>query len=429
MKSNSSFKLKKRILELLSESTVHGVSKIVSARRLFFRIMWILLLIGFSTLCFIFTTKSFIEFFAYETITTMSTIQENSSLFPAVTICNKNNSNFNPKWLNIHFNYKLLTMGKNFESYNDSAYGPCYRFNNGKNLTGHLSDMKISTSPGYLYALDIKLYSKPLGDFEQLLIYIHNQTMTPLTIFNKGFFITSGSTNYFLIKRFFEQKLPHPYNDCYEDLSLFPLNKTLIQFIQSKNITYTKNECFRLCENLNYIKDYMAKCECPLQNLDDNLFVACNLRSENKTKKDCVSKLFLSFEENKEEKCSEYCPTECNSFSYDVMHYTEKLPSQGNISDKNFKFKKFNFKTYEYISRSYFEILVYYDELKYTLSSQRPKTEIFDFISNVGGIFGLFLGMGLMSFMEILEIILEAIFFLAIQFRSCLKQGTNSSKP
>jgi hypothetical protein len=37
--------------------------------------------------------------------------------------------------------------------------------------------------------------------------------------------------------------------------------------------------------------------------------------------------------------------------------------------------------------------------------------------------------MGLMSFMEILEIILEAIFFLAIQFRSCLKQGTNSSKP
>ena len=413
MNSDSSLKLKKRILELLSESTVHGISKIISARRLFFRTMWIFLLVSFSTACFIYTTKSFIEFFAYETITTISTIDEDSSVFPAVTICSLNNPNFNPKWLSIHFNYRKLLMKSNFESYNDSAYGKCFRFNNGKNFTGHLSDMKISTSPGWLYALYINLYSKPLGDFEQLIVYIHNQTLTPLTIFNKGFFITSGSANYFLIKRFFEKKLPHPYNDCYEDLSLFSLNKTLIKFIESKNITYTKKECFRLCENLNYMRDNMTKCECPLQNLDDNLFVECNLLSQSTIKKGCVSKFFLNFEKIKKAQCSEYCPTECDSFSFDVIHYAEKLPSNGNISGKNFAFK-----TYENLSRSYFEIVVYYDELKYTLSSQRPKTETFDFISNVGGIFGLFLGMGLMSFMEFLEIILEAIFILCDRFIS-----------
>jgi len=82
MNSDSSLKLKKRILELLSESTVHGISKIISARRLFFRTMWIFLLVSFSTVCFIYTTKSFIEFFAYETITTISTIDEDSSVFP-----------------------------------------------------------------------------------------------------------------------------------------------------------------------------------------------------------------------------------------------------------------------------------------------------------------------------------------------------------
>ena len=168
-----------------------------------------------------------------------------------MTICNKNNTNFKPTWLKIHFNYKKLSMN-NFEVYNDSAYGQCYRFNNGKNLTGHSIDIRNSTSPGSLYALDIEMYSKPVGDFEQLKIYIHNQTMTPLTIFNKGFFVTSGSVNYFLIKRFFERKLPQPYNDCYEDMSLFPLNKSLIQFIQSKGITYTKNECIRFCKNLYY---------------------------------------------------------------------------------------------------------------------------------------------------------------------------------
>ena len=296
---------------------------------------------------------------------------------------------------------------KNFK---DSAYGRCYSFNSGKNSTGHPMNLKISTSPGWLHGLGIKMYSKPSEDFEQLIIYIHNQTMTPSTIFNKGFQIISGSINHFLIKRYFEQKLPRPYNDCYEDLSLFSLNKTLIQFIQSKGITYTKNECFRLCENLSYMKDYMVKCECPLNNLDDNLFLECNLNVKNKTIKDCVSQLFLSFQKNKEETCSEYCPMECNSFSYDVTHYSETLLSKGNISGSQFLFA--DFKSYENVSRSYFEISVFYEELKYTLISQRPKTEIFDLISNVGGIFGLFLGMGLMSFIEFLEIILEAILIL-----------------
>ena len=278
-------------------------------------------------------------------------------------------------------------------------------------MTGHSIDIQNSTSPGSLYALDIEMYSKRLGDFGQLEILIYNQTMTPLTIFNKGFFVKSGSVNFFLIKRFFERKLPQPYNDCYEDMSVFLLNKSLIQFIQSKGITYTKNECIRLCKNLYYMKDYMAKCECPLKSLDDNLFLACNLNAKNKTIKDCVSKLFLSFEKNKEEKCPEYCPIEYDSFSYHVMHYTEILPSNGIISSAEFLYP--DFKSYEEIEQSYFEISVYYEELKYALSSQRPKIETFDIISNVGGIFGLFLGMGLMSFMEFLEIILEAVFILS----------------
>jgi hypothetical protein len=158
------------------------------------------------------------------------------------------------------------------------------------------------------------------------------------------------------------------------------------------------------------MKDYMVKCECPLNNLDDNLFLECNLNVKNKTIKDCVSQLFLSFQKNKEETCSEYCPMECNSFSYDVTHYSETLLSKGNIGGSQFLYA--DFKSYENVSRSYFEISVFYEELKYTLISQRPKTEIFDLISNVGGIFGLFLGMGLMSFVEFLEIILEAMLIL-----------------
>lgn len=50
---------------------------------------------------------------------------------------------------------------------------------------------------------------------------------------------------------------------------------------------------------------------------------------------------------------------------------------------------------------------VYFDDLKYTLISESPKTSIFDLIANIGSALGLFIGISLLSFFEILEYILE----------------------
>ena len=63
----------------------------------------------------------------------------------------------------------------------------------------------------------------------------------------------------------------------------------------------------------------------------------------------------------------------------------------------------------EQINRNFAYITVYYKELKYALITQEPKTEIFNFISNIGGILGLFLGISFLSFIEILEMFLEVI--------------------
>ena len=37
-------------------------------------------------------------------------------------------------------------------------------------------------------------------------------------------------------------------------------------------------------------------------------------------------------------------------------------------------------------------LYIYFDDLEYTLVSQRPKTELIDLIANVGGLLGLFTG-------------------------------------
>ena len=69
-------------------------------------------------------------------------------------------------------------------------------------------------------------------------------------------------------------------------------------------------------------------------------------------------------------------------------------------------------KTYENVSKSLASIYVYYDDLEYVLITQKPKMQTFDLVSNIGGLFGLFLGMSLLSFIELFEILIESILII-----------------
>ena len=96
--------------------------------------------------------------------------------------------------------------------------------------------------------------------------------------------------------------------------------------------------------------------------------------------------------------------------SYSISSYSEYYPATGIIGNKTKEENYFEkYKTYEELNQNLIIIYVYYKELKYTLINQQPKTETFDFISKIGGIFGLFLGISFMSFIEILEILFEII--------------------
>lgn len=85
--------------------------------------------------------------------------------------------------------------------------------------------------------------------------------------------------------------------------------------------------------------------------------------------------------------CLNYCPLECESNGLSIEKY-----STNSIGST--------------------KIRVYLDDLQYTIISQDPKTYLFELIANIGGVLGLFLGISFLSFIEILEIILEIIFIL-----------------
>ena len=63
----------------------------------------------------------------------------------------------------------------------------------------------------------------------------------------------------------------------------------------------------------------------------------------------------------------------------------------------------------EYKSRA-LALNIYFKTLQYTLITESAKSSIVELFSNIGGTLGLFLGISLLSFVEIIELVLEILF-------------------
>ena len=149
-------------------------------------------------------------------------------------------------------------------------------------------------------------------------------------------------------------------------------------------------------------------CNSTLSNFDYDCIRNPNDKELKSKKKECIAEYLSRFRKEKENlKCHQHCPLECDSISYKITSYLELINDKGKISQGRKGGYGLNFDTYEQVNNHFVSILVYYRDLRYTLITQDPKTQLFDFISSIGGILGLFLGISFLSFVELFEIIFE----------------------
>ena len=101
-------------------------------------------------------------------------------------------------------------------------------------------------------------------------------------------------------------------------------------------------------------------------------------------------------------KCSE-CPLECesefytlttSSLDYPTKIYADMLSSQGAILNRFNNIKP----TYQQLKQSIASININYNQLGYTQFKEAQKITAIDFVTNVGGEMGLFLGLSFLSF-------------------------------
>ena len=229
-------------------------------------------MIGFYIGSIYYVILNILDYLKYDTTTSIYEINEKETEFPTISFCCADDPNFEPKIISSFFQNEDLTQKwqNHFESYKDLTYGKCFRFNSGKDMSNHLIPIKKSKISGLISGFWLDLFFNSTFDDVSLMIYIHNYTQMPETIFNKGHYIQSGSRNYFNIKRKIDQKLEFPYNNCFKNVSeSSKYNQTIIDYLKEKKRQYSQKECLNLCINLKYHE--INACNFTIDNLDKDV--------------------------------------------------------------------------------------------------------------------------------------------------------------
>jgi hypothetical protein len=124
------------------------------------------------------------------------------------------------------------------------------------------------------------------------------------------------------------------------------------------------------------------------------------------------------FYKEKSSQCLLDCPLECDSYTYkatlsntefpslsyaDLLEMKKNLTAELNMAGNN------NNNIDDQKKNGFLSLNVFYKSDLITTITERPQTELEAFISELGGTLGLFLGISFLSFIELVEIVLEFI--------------------
>jgi hypothetical protein len=240
--------------------------------------------------------------------------------------------------------------------------------------------------------------------YKGIYLTIQNRTHKPNVLTSFG--ISSGA-NYIEINRKLIKKKEAPYSEC--QINLNQSKSHLMKFFSENNLNYRLNDCIQLLtqDNIN------NKCNC-----NDIYTPALTNLSYCITWKefDCARKnAYISAIPT--EKRNFLCPIECDSAEIESKFsssnsfsslYIKKLRQHDTVISK---YENITTITDEQIAKAVVHFNIFYTSLEYTEIAEVPVYTIVSLISNIGGTIGLFLGLSVLSSIEIIEKLLKFIMY------------------
>ena len=295
------------------------------------------------------------------------------------------------------------------------------KFNSGYDQAGNKVAVKQVNEAGSDRGLSIELF---LGDDvtqSQFVlnsgarVVIHNQSITPIII-SEGVDIATGFQTNIGVRRSFLYKLDQPYSACIKNAhSADGYNSVYFKaiFSQLNMTTYRQKACVRLCLQA-YVR---AQCGCldgSLPNLLDQAGQVCDRIAE----LNCVSQSRVLFFEQGQS-CGQ-CPLECDSEHFQLGLSNSRYPTryyQSYLTARTNILKRLPAGFSAEITKTTVLFTVFYEDLTTTYISETPAVTSISLLGNIGGNLGLFVGVSLLTFVEIIEIALSSLYVLWNRFK------------
>jgi hypothetical protein len=300
--------------------------------------------------------------------------------------------------------------------YYNKDYGNCRVINSDLNSSGYPIDTTSINFAGRPNGLSVTMFLgvvAELKDFEPnfgLAINIENGSNG---IIRDPIEIPAGYETNIVLEREFRQQLAYPYSNCdLDNDSPASFDRKYYDILAEMNIKYKESVCVDLCYQ-TLLKD---ACNCTNESvfsLYDDLgscfsteqLQFCQFKFDGKFLYDNITR----------DACKPPCPLECNqtifntrisSSKLNLNYYSmiiDKFAVNNEIIDKNESL------SLEDKTNSIIKFNIYYESMSYKKTTESISMDIVALLSNIGGTLGLFLGVSLLTAVELVDIILQAI--------------------
>jgi hypothetical protein len=473
------------IKEWFLSSTAHALPNIFRTGNILLKLIWLCCFLASGSYCVISVLRTLNDYFTYPSYISTKITQEIPTQFPAITICNLKSVNQTrsptylakniPKYslinyispfyyiisqqylsrtfinndpnltnttrkelgfelkdmlLSCSFNY-LPCFVSDFTYYYDSTYGNCYTFNKGVDDNGNKNEIKKVSSAGLLYGLVLEIFvgdpkvDTYLESSDGVIISVHNQTSIPFTQGDKMRAATGAETD-LIISRNFISKLETPYGDCLKDTSKTSKFTSFYfdYLVKTVGVSYSQENCFALCLQ----KQIINACNCSntyLPSFNDFKHFCVDQVIESPCALDAVASFSKT---NASEECKKSCPYECDSVEYSMSTYRTYYPSDyyASVLSDFLKLKGLNISS-ENVGRAVARVNIYYKSMQYLSTQQIISATTEDLFSNIGGTLGLYIGISILSVVEVFELGFNLILILFTSMKNKIMDNNNST--
>ena len=444
---------------------VDGLTNIIRSKYKILSIAWTIVLLFSASTCVWLVFNTIEQYTAHGVTTSIRRIHEERAVFPTILFCNINP--FNTDYaasLFTSYNVTFDPRSDTFTSFatlqekikqetgsrlndqqvrNMSSFTliECYF----QGLQCYESDFTYLFHPYlsgcYVFNMNGSVLASGSGVSNSLRVRLYTGVPDPIaaSAFQRGYdvivlnssdylypispnllFLTPGIGIIYSAQRSIYHQYPAPYSSCTvlgdgTIVNGYEIDdRTLFDAVLETGYVYSQATCILFCEQVKTIE--WCGCLSPFAKYRIPGYNFCT----NFTQLKCNDAAFVNFTAGDiiKNECLPKCPLECEqsvvdtvpspySFPYtkvyvDVYQTDTNIAKWGNQSDFNTHF-----------ASNVVSIDVLYQSLTYTLVEEKPKMTLEDLIGALGGHLHLFLGMSLMSFLELFEFIVILIISIA----------------